>query len=66
MDLIEIGVSVGTFMVVIGLCSYLLGKRKTEEPVKASAMGFVFSVIPVLGIIYLVYLFNKEDITEKR
>lgn len=65
MDLTTIGLSVGTLMIIIGLCSYILGKRKTNAPIKAGLMGFVFSVIPVLGIIYLVYLFTKEDITVK-
>lgn len=64
MDLTIIGVSVAFLMVIIGLCSYVLGKRKTQAPVKAGLMGFVFSVIPVLGIIYLVYLFSKDDINE--
>ena len=42
--------------------SYFIGVRKTTSPFKASALGFVFSIIPVLGIIYLVYLASKEDI----
>ncbi len=42
--------------------SYFIGVRKTHSPFKASALGFVFSIIPVLGIIYVVYLASKEDI----
>lgn len=50
------------FMSIIGVISYMLGKRKTHQPMKSAALGFVFSVIPVLGIIYVVYLLSKDDI----
>jgi len=60
--LTQMGIFVGAFMVVIGIASYVLGKRKTTAPVKAALLGFVFSVIPVLGIIYVFYLANKEDL----
>ena len=49
-------------MLMIGIISYFLGRRKTNSPLKASALGFVFSVIPVLGIIYVIYLASKEDL----
>ncbi len=62
MDIIEIGVSVGTIMVIVGVASYLLGKRKTDAPIRAGLIGFAFSIIPALGIVYLVYLFAKQDI----
>lgn len=60
--LIQMGSAVFIFMVVIGLISYVLGKRKTTAPIKSGLLGFVFSVIPVLGIIYVVYLAAKEDV----
>lgn len=49
-------------MIIVGIVSYFVGKRKTTSATKAGAMGFVFSIIPVLGIIYLLYLLTKEDI----
>ena len=49
-------------MLMIGIISYFLGRRKTNSPLKASALGFVFSVIPVLGIIYVIYLASKDDV----
>jgi TRAP-type C4-dicarboxylate transport system permease small subunit len=49
-------------MIIIGTISYFLGRRKTNSPLKASALGFVFSVIPVLGIIYVIYLASKDDV----
>lgn len=60
--LTQMGSAVFIFMVVIGLISYVLGKRKTTVPIKSALLGFVFSVIPVLGIIYVVYLAAKEDV----
>ena len=60
--LTQMGSAVFIFMVVIGLISYVLGKRKTTAPIKSALLGFVFSVIPVLGIIYVAYLAAKEDV----
>jgi|TARA_B110000908_G_scaffold22000_1_gene24889 hypothetical protein len=51
-----------SLMIIVGIMSYFIGVRKTHSPFKASALGFVFSIIPVLGIIYVVYLASKEDI----
>lgn len=58
----EIGLVILSTMIIIGIISYFLGVRKTNSPFKASALGFVFSFIPVLGIIYVMYLLSKEDI----
>jgi hypothetical protein len=60
----ELGLMVLTVMVIVAVISYFLGKRKTDSPIKASALGFVFSVIPVLGVIYVVYLAAKEDLNK--
>lgn len=64
MDLQTIGITIFACMVVIGVLSFLLGKRKTNAPVRAGLIGFAFSIIPALGIVYVVYLFAKEDISE--
>jgi len=58
----QMGAAVGLFMVVVGIISYLIGKKKSTTPVKAALLGTVFSVIPVLGIIYVFYLMSKEDL----
>ena len=58
----QLGLMVLMGMCIIGVISYFLGLRKTNSAIKASALGFVFAVIPVLGIIYVVYLAAKEDI----
>lgn len=58
----QLGLLILLLMIIIGIISYFLGVRKTDSPFKASALGFVFSVIPVLGIIYVMYLASKEDV----
>jgi hypothetical protein len=58
----QLGLMVLAVMCIIGVISYFLGVRKTDSPIRAGALGFVFSVIPVLGIIYVIYLATKEDI----
>ena len=60
--LFEMISAVATFMIVIGIISYIIGKKKSTTPIRAALLGTVFSVIPVLGIIYAFYLANKEDL----
>jgi hypothetical protein len=60
--LTQMGLAVFAFMVIIGCISYILGKKKTTTPVKSALLGFVFSFIPVLGIIYVIYLAAKDDV----
>lgn len=56
-------VLVAGFAMIIGISCYFIGKNKSNAPVRAGLMGAVFSIIPVLGIIYLVYLICKDDLT---
>jgi hypothetical protein len=58
----QLGFIILATMIIVGVISYFLGVRKTNEPFKAAALGFVFSIIPILGIIYVIYLFAKEDL----
>ncbi|MFQ3313337.1 MAG: amino acid transporter [Colwellia sp.] len=60
----QLGLMILSVMIILGVISYFLGRRKTNSPLKASALGFVFSIIPVLGIIYVIYLASKEDVNE--
>lgn len=62
LSLIEMGLVLFVFMILIGIVSYVLGKRKTNTPIRAALLGFVFSFVPILGIIYIVYLIGKEDL----
>jgi hypothetical protein len=49
-------------MMVIGILSYYLGKRKTNTPKIATLIGVLLSLIPPLGLIYLAALVLKKDI----
>ena len=62
--LAQLGSAVFAFMIVIGIISYILGKRKTTTPIKSALLGAVFSVVPVLGIIYVLYLATKDDLPQ--
>ena len=64
--IIQLGLMILSVMIIVAVISYFLGLRKTNAPFKAAALGFVFSVIPVLGIIYVIYLASKEDIIESQ
>jgi len=61
--LTQMGSAVVVFMIIIGIISYIIGKKKSLTPIRAALLGTVFSIIPVLGIIYVFYLANKEDLT---
>ena len=60
---------IGQFVIisclVIGLVSYYLGRRKTQTPLLAGLLGFVLSLIPLLGIVYVIVLMLKNDVTAK-
>lgn len=51
-------------VIVIGILSYYLGKRKTNTPKMATLIGILLSFIPPLGLIYLAILVLKNDINQ--
>lgn len=51
------------FMVVVGILSYYLGRRKTHTPVLAGLLGIVLCFIPPFALIYLVVLALKKDVS---
>jgi len=63
---IQLGLMILSVMIIVAVISYFIGRRKTHSPIKASALGFVFSIIPVLGIIYVIYLASQEDVSESQ
>jgi len=44
---------------------YFLAKKKTQTPVIATVIGFLLSLLPPIGLIYLVVLVLKNDIDTK-
>ena len=59
----QMGIFIGLFMLIIGLVSYFIARKKSDTPIKAALMGGVFSIVPILGIIYVIYLANQKSVT---
>ncbi|MEX1220533.1 MAG: hypothetical protein WEA82_00300 [Idiomarina sp.] len=57
-----VGQVVVVFAIIVGILSYYLGKRKTNNPVIAGVLGALLSLIPVLGLIYLAVLLLKSNV----
>ncbi len=49
-------------MIVIGLLSYLLGRKKTTTPVLTGVIGSLLGFIPPVGMIFLCILVLKNDV----
>ncbi|MDX1537123.1 hypothetical protein [Arsukibacterium sp.] len=50
------------FILIMGVVSYYLGRRKTQTPVLTGLLGVVLSIIPPFGLLYLVVLVLKKDV----
>ena len=57
----------GQFVVVLalimGALCYYLGRRKTQNPVLAGLLGVVLSLMPLFGLVYLIVLLFKKDVS---
>jgi hypothetical protein len=51
------------FVLVVGALSYYLGRRKTQTPILTGLLGAVLSLIPPFGLVYLVVLVLKKDVS---
>ena len=51
------------FVSTVTWLSYYLGKTKTENPITSAIIGFLLSFFPLFGLIYLVVLSLKEEVT---
>ena len=60
-----IGEIVVISLLVVGFLSFYLGKRKTNSPKLAALIGVLLSLIPPLGLIYIVFLVLKNDIKQQ-
>ncbi|WP_444912471.1 hypothetical protein [Microbulbifer sp. PAAF003] len=58
-----IGQFITIFAIFIGIISYYLGRRKTETPILAAFIGVALSIVPVFGLVYVVVLMFKRDIS---
>lgn len=50
-------------MMFFGMLSYSLGRKKTTNPKLTGMLGTVLGLFPLLGIIFLIVLVLKADIT---
>lgn len=51
-------------MLLIGMLSFYLGRKKTNNPIIAGVLGFLFGIFIPFGLIYLCVLIFKNDITK--
>lgn len=51
-----------SFVSTVTWLSYYLGKTKTENPVVSGVIGFFTSLVPPVGLIYLVILSLKQEV----
>ena len=51
------------FVSTITWLSYYLGCSKTENPVASGVIGFLLSFVPPLGLIYLIILSLKDEVS---
>jgi len=51
------------FISVVTWLSYFLGQTKTENAKVSGIIGFLLSFIPPLGLIYLVILSLKDEVS---
>lgn len=61
-NLTFVGQFVLAFSVINALVCYYLGRRKVETPVLAAVLGFIFSIIPIFGLLYVIVLMFKKDL----
>jgi len=61
-----LGQAVTFFVVVVGVISYLLGRRKTETPVLTGIVGALLALVPPLGLIYIGILVFKKNINKSK
>ncbi|WP_115718401.1 hypothetical protein [Gallaecimonas mangrovi] len=63
-----LGQFIAVFAVVVAVLSYWLARGKVKYPWLAAVLGFVLSIMPAAGVVYLVILlFKKQEsvLTEK-
>ena len=51
-------IPVAIIMTVVG---FILGKRKTDKPILTALSLGISVFVPIVAIVYLIYLLNKAD-----
>ena len=50
------------FVLLIGILSYYLGKRKTQTPKLTAFLGGLLAFVPPFALLYIIVLIIKNDI----
>lgn len=56
-------IPVALIMTAVG---FVLGKRKTEKPVLTALSLGISVFVPVVAIVYVIYLLNKPDLSHPK
>lgn len=56
-----LGPAMVVFILLVGYVSYLLGRKKTQNPVLTGVVGALLALVPPLGLIYLAVLALKKE-----
>jgi len=54
------------FAIIISSLSYYLARNKTKSPVKYAITGFISSLIPPLGLIFIFVLSFKSELPKEK
>jgi len=57
-----VGEFIALFALAMAAMCYYLGRRKTQTPLLAALLGFILSIVPPFGLLYLIVLLFKKDI----
>jgi len=57
-----IGQVIAVWIIIATVLTFILAKRKTQTPIIATILGFVLSLFPPFGMVYLIILVLKNDI----
>jgi FtsH-binding integral membrane protein len=58
-----VGQCIILFALIMGAICYYVGRRKTQTPLLSALLGTVLSIMPPFGLVYLVALVLKKDLT---
>jgi hypothetical protein len=61
-----VGQFIFAFAIILTLIGYYLGKRKTQTPKMTAVIGFFSAFFPPFGIIFLIVLALKKDLTQEK
>ncbi|MDO6508757.1 hypothetical protein Q4506_17240 [Colwellia sp. 4_MG-2023] len=64
LDSVFVGQFLFVFAIIIGVLSYLLGRKKTTSPVLTGIVGFLTAMIPPIGLIFIAVIALKDNLKQ--